>query len=111
MARIIRIRSIPGAFGLTLHPSLVLVTRDAKADLIAHELHHARQMESDGWLRFLVRYALSRKCRLAYEASAYAVSVKNGAYIEDCARYLAGGYFLGITAAEARDAIEQHLQP
>lgn len=96
------------ADGFTLSPSLMLVHPRAKNDagLIEHERAHQRQMRGDGWLRFVLRYACSRRWRCLYEVEAYRTSIASGMRPEVAARLLATKYRLNITDAQALDLLQ-----
>lgn len=95
------------ADGFTPFPWLMLVHPRAKNDhgLIEHERVHQRQMRSDGWLRFVVRYAFSRRWRVCYEVEAYRMSIANGMRPKTAARHLMAMYGLRITEAQALELL------
>ena len=105
MPRVVRVPWLPVFEGFTPCPWLVLVRLDASVGLVQHEIRHTQQMRRDGWVRWWARYIFSRKWRLAYESDAYAVSVRHGDSLDECARWLASKYFLGITQDRARAEI------
>jgi hypothetical protein len=102
-----RIVSTPLLFwadGMTLAPGLVLVHPRVRRDpgLLAHEAVHARQMREVGMVRFWWLYFTCRPFRLWAEVEAYRVSLQyQPAGLRHFARAIAGGYLLGITAAQA----------
>ncbi len=111
--RILHTRLLFFAAGLTLCPRLVLVHPAARGDagLLAHEMVHVAQMRRDGTLRFLWRYLMSRRHRLAYEVEAYRVSVRHAPHgLTQFARALSRSYWLRIGEPEAL-ALLAHALP
>jgi hypothetical protein len=73
--------------------------------LLAHEKHHVAQLRRQP-LTFWLRYFLSKRARLAYEAEAYRVQLDHYPdRLDVLAAHLANSYGLGITRAQAREAI------
>jgi hypothetical protein len=95
------------ADGFTVSPTLMLIHPRSKNDcgLIAHEKEHQKQMRSDGWIRFVLRYAFSRRWRMLYEVEAFRVSVRHGMPTKIAAKNLASKYNFKITIEQAMDLL------
>lgn len=68
------------ADGWTPTPGCIFVSKRLSAAqqelLLEHERVHVAQMLAHGWLRWVGRYAFSRRWRLAYELEAYVTSIE-----------------------------------
>lgn len=74
--------------------------------LINHETNHVAQSENEKTVwHFWCKYLFSRKHRFNYEAESFAVEVKSGGDLEQCAYLFSKNYFLNITLEEARQGI------
>lgn len=104
---ILQTNLIPRADALTLTPWLLLIKPRCVGDyaLLAHERVHQDQMRRDGTLAFWWRYLTSKKSRYQYELEAYAEQVRRGADVYVCAAHLAKLYGLGVSTAEAEQAL------
>lgn len=77
-----------GAMGLVVFIEAGNVYQES---ILPHELEHVRQMWLTCFFGHAILYRLSKRYRLWSEARAFAVSVKNGRPLADCAYWLANG--------------------
>lgn len=79
--------------------------------ILAHELVHIEQQRRDGLLLFLLKYFFVPKYRVAYEAEAYAESVRRGLRLEACATHLSSGLYLWACSYDkAKQLISDELR-
>lgn len=101
-------RFIPKRFqALTIGP-IILIRPEAAHDqaLIAHERTHVRQFWRWLGLNGLL-YKLSKKWRYKFELEAHQVEYLHATWrLDQLARNLTTNYGLGITEADAREAIQ-----
>lgn len=81
-------------------------SRRGDQSMLAHELEHVRQWREAPILMPL-RYLLSRRWRLRYEAEAFRAQVRlDPAAITSCAALLATKYRLGLSYRDALNLLE-----
>ena len=111
-----RIRRLPNwhpAAATTLGTRHTIWVKDryrSDPEILAHEAVHLRQAQSMLPGMWLFGYVLKPRFRFKAEAEAYAESVRHGASVEDCARWLSSWLYLKCcTYGEAVQAIRGFL--
>lgn len=103
------------ADGFTPFPWLILIHPRNRSHwsldgLIAHERKHQEQMDRDGWFRFVFRYLLSKRWRLAYEVEAYKVSIEHNMSVGHAANLIATGYRLPHGVDEIKKLLNEEAE-